>query len=111
MTDVAKTWRQAADMVDAMADERYEEDGTPLRDLAQLFRKKAEGAATPAPRMLEVNDRITAPWPYQGNATIIAFRHYTGRHNGRTSYVADYITDDGKEGFDAVSKLMPLRIK
>ena len=59
---------------------------------------------------LKINGRIKAPSPFTGEATIIGFRYYTGRHTGRTSMVADYITDDGKASFDAIEKLVPLRI-
>lgn len=55
--------------------------------------------------------KITAPAPFKGEATIMGIRYYTSRNNGRTSVVADYITDDLKTAFDAVEKLVPLLIK
>jgi hypothetical protein len=60
---------------------------------------------------LKVNDKIKAPVPFTGNATIIGFRYYTGRNTGRTYMVADYITDDGKASFDALEKVLPLKIQ
>ena len=59
---------------------------------------------------LKINDRIKAPSPFTGEATIIGFRYYTSRNNGRTSMVADYITDDMKASFDAIEKLIPLKV-
>jgi len=59
---------------------------------------------------LKINGRIRAPIPFSGLATIIGFRYYTGRHSGRTSMVADYVTDDGKASFDPIEKLLPLRL-
>lgn len=59
---------------------------------------------------LKINGRIKAPSPFTGEATIVGFRYYTGRHSGRTSMVADYITDDGKASFDPIEKLVPLRV-
>jgi hypothetical protein len=56
---------------------------------------------------LRINGRIKAPQPFTGEATIIGFRYYTGRHTGRTAMVADYITDDGKASFDPIEKLVP----
>jgi hypothetical protein len=51
---------------------------------------------------LKINAKIKAPMPFAGEATIIGFRYYTSRNSGRTSMVADYITDDGKASFDAI---------
>ena len=59
---------------------------------------------------LSVNGRIRAPVPFSGEATIIGFRYYTSRNTGRTYMVADYVTDDGKASFDALEKLLPLKI-
>jgi hypothetical protein len=60
---------------------------------------------------LKINDRIKAPMPFKGEATIIGFRYYTSRNNGRTSMVADYITDDLKTSFDGIEKLIPLKVQ
>jgi hypothetical protein len=60
---------------------------------------------------LSIGDTIDSPLPFTGTAEIIGFRYYTSRNNGRTSMVADYITHDLKASFDAVEKLIPLKIK
>jgi len=59
---------------------------------------------------LSVGDTITAPMPFTGTAEIIGFRYHTSRNNGRTYMVGDYITHDMKAAFDAVEKLIPLKV-
>lgn len=59
---------------------------------------------------LKVNSKIRAPMPFDGEATVIGFRYHTGRNSGRTYMVADYITDDGKQSFDSLEKILSLKI-
>jgi len=59
---------------------------------------------------LKVNDKIRAPMPFSGHATILGFRYYTSRNTGRTAMVADYLTDDGKQSFDPIEKVLRLKI-
>ena len=44
-------------------------------------------------------------------AEITGFRYYTSRNTGRTYIVGDYITSKGDTSFDAVEKLVPLKIR
>lgn len=49
---------------------------------------------------LKVNDVFMRPAIISGPATrctIIGFRYYTSRNNGRTSLVADYLVEDGEK--------------
>jgi hypothetical protein len=59
---------------------------------------------------LNVNEKINAPMPFTGQATIIGFRYYTSRNTGRTYMVADYITDEGKMSFDSLEKVLKYKI-
>jgi len=59
---------------------------------------------------LKVNQKIRAPMPFSGEATVIGFRYHTHRMSGRTTMVVDYITDDGKMAFDSLDKVLPLKI-
>ena len=58
---------------------------------------------------LKLNDRIKAPMPFDGMATIIGFRWHTSRNTGRTYMVAEYLTDDCKQSFDSIEKIVRLQ--
>jgi len=67
---------------------------------------------------LTIGDKITAPAPFNVSwvkeivtAEITGFRYYTSRNTGRTYIVGDYITSKGDTSFDAVEKLVPLKIR
>lgn len=55
---------------------------------------------------LQINQKIRAPMPFKGNATIIGFRWHTSRNTGRTYMVAEYVTDDGCQSFDSIDKVL-----
>jgi hypothetical protein len=60
---------------------------------------------------LKVNDVFMRPAVISGPATrctIIGFRYYTSRNNGRTSLVADYLVEDGDkvyQSFDGIDRV------
>ena len=59
---------------------------------------------------VSVNDKFQMPdEPFRTFAgemvTVIGFRYYTSRNNGRTSLVADYMTDDGRTSFDGLDRV------
>lgn len=41
---------------------------------------------------LKVNDKIRAPMPFSGHATILGFRYYTSRNTGRTAQTISPMT-------------------
>jgi hypothetical protein len=55
---------------------------------------------------LKVNQKIRAPMPFSGEATIVGFRYHTSRNTGRTYMAVDYVTDDGKCSFDSLEKIL-----
>ena len=63
---------------------------------------------------LKINDKISIPGFLKNparTATIIGFRYYTSRNNGRTSMVADYIFDNGDgQSFDGLDRVLKWRI-
>jgi hypothetical protein len=60
---------------------------------------------------LKVNDTFMRPAMISGpssRCTIIGFRYYTSRNNGRTSLVADYLVEDGDkfyQTFDGIERV------
>jgi hypothetical protein len=67
--------------------------------------------ATEEPTLLglRVGGKAMAPPPFETEpVTIIGFRYHTGRHSGRTVMVADYVTRDGKQCFDAIERMKPV---
>jgi len=60
---------------------------------------------------LSINDTFMRPAVISGppvKCTIIGFRYYTSRNNGRTSLVADYLVEDGDkvyQSFDGIDRV------
>jgi hypothetical protein len=59
---------------------------------------------------ISINDKIFVPL-FKEQATVVGFRYYTSRNNGRTSMVADYITDSGKASFDGLERVREWLVK
>jgi hypothetical protein len=60
---------------------------------------------------IKINDTFMRPAVISGapsKCTVIGFRYYTSRNNGRTSLVADYLVEDGDkvyQTFDGIDRV------